>query len=134
MQLLGDDIASGKTPYAIHRGRGWPCSSVRYLPELRTWYADDTDIHWQQDGAPNHHSKKTMSYLKGPELVQGRAGILAAASPDLNVLDWSVWGPDQAPPRADRVLCSFVDTVVARGRILERLKASLTPRPCKPTS
>ena len=41
--------------------------SERYLPELRAWYADDTDINCQQDGAPCHRSKKTMSYLNGPD-------------------------------------------------------------------
>ena len=41
--------------------------SERYPPELRAWYADDTDIHWQQDEAPCHQSKKTMSYLNGAD-------------------------------------------------------------------
>ena len=31
MQLLGVDMASGKTLYAIHRGRGWPYSSVKQM-------------------------------------------------------------------------------------------------------
>ena len=31
MQLLGEDMASGKTLYAIYRGRGWPYLSVKQM-------------------------------------------------------------------------------------------------------
>ena len=67
--------------------------SERYLPELRAWYADDTDIHWQQDGAPNHRSKKDYDLPHGPLTGEKSSRYLGPpASPDLNVPDWSVWG------------------------------------------
>ena len=66
--------------------------SERYLPELRAWYADDTDIRWQQDGAPSHRSETTTSYLKGPGTGKIEQVPWPAASPDLNVLDWCVQG------------------------------------------
>ena len=64
--------------------------SERYLPELRAWCADDTDTHWQQDRAPSHRSKKTMNCLKGPDWRKVEQVSWPAASPDLNVLDWTV--------------------------------------------
>ena len=50
-------------------------------------------LTWRlRDGAPSHRSKKTMSHLKGPDWRTAEQVPWPAASPDLKVLDWCVWG------------------------------------------
>ena len=96
--------------------------SERYPPELRAWYANDTDIHWQQDGAPSHRSKKTTSYFKGTDWRKVEHVCWPAARPDLNVLDWSVRGQIKRQLVPTTFFCSFADTVAARGRRLEGVR------------
>ena len=69
------------------------------LPELRRWNGGNLDrLWWQQDGATVHVTDVNMRYLDtqfGPRVISRRPirGIdWPARSPDLNPLDFCLWG------------------------------------------
>jgi len=46
----------------------------------------------QQDGAPSHTANNTISYLKRENVSFIEPKIWPANSPDLNPVDYAVWG------------------------------------------
>ena len=75
--------------------------NVRYvvIPELKRLNGGDlAGITWTQDGAPSHTANRVMDYLDGqfgPNVISGRSRRgtdWPARSPDLNPLDFAIWG------------------------------------------
>ncbi len=65
--------------------------STKLLPDCRAIF-EDGDYVLQQDGAPAHRSKSTVSYLEEnvPDFIGPKDW--PANSPDLNPVDYCVWG------------------------------------------
>ena len=69
------------------------------IPELKRYNGGNlNNIIWTQDGAPPHTTRRVINYLDSQfgENVVSRRSIQGqewpARSPDLNPLDFSVWG------------------------------------------
>ena len=69
------------------------------LPELRQWNGGSlATLVWQQDGAPCHVTNRNMQYLDSQfeDRVISRKSVRGrdwpARSPDLNPLDYFLWG------------------------------------------
>ena len=60
-------------------------------PWLHANYPDGNYI-WQQDGAPAHTSRRVQSWLKEHFSDFWPSTFWPASSPDLNLLDFAVWG------------------------------------------
>jgi len=60
------------------------------LPDIRR--ISNNDFVFQQDGAPAHRSRHTVAYLQShvPEFIEPKNW--PPNSPDLNPVDFSVWG------------------------------------------
>jgi len=101
----------------------------RALPDLRASNGGTLDgLTWQQDGATPHASDLNLNYLAAQfngRLLARRSEPLggrdwAARSPDLNPLDYGIWGIlksrvySQARPRTMLQLRTRVDQEVAR--------------------
>ena len=72
------------------------CDSVLengLLPDIR--HISNNDFLFQQDGAPAHRSRHTIAYLHShvPEFIKPENW--PPNSPDLNPVDFSVWGASQ---------------------------------------
>ena len=68
---------------------------------------------WQQDNAPSHVSKKTMTWLRTHWTTALGVELLSRPpqSPDLSVLDYSIWGALEAG------LPLFPNTVAGRAAL-----------------
>ena len=60
------------------------------LPDIKNLSGDN--FTFQQDGAPAHRSRKTVAYLRGhvPDFIEPENW--PPNSPDLNPVDYSIWG------------------------------------------
>ena len=65
------------------------------MPKLRVWNGGDlARLVWPQDGAPCHVTNQNMMYLdrQFEDRVVSRGRDWPARSPDLNPLDFFLWG------------------------------------------
>ena len=46
----------------------------------------------QQDGAPSHTARNTLTYLRYENVTFIEPGMWSSNSPDLNPVDYAVWG------------------------------------------
>jgi len=65
--------------------------ATKVVPWLKKTYPNGNYI-WQQDGAPAHTSKKTQDWLRANMANFWDKTTWPPSSPDLNPLDFSVWG------------------------------------------
>jgi hypothetical protein len=116
------------------------------LPDLRDGNGGDLErLVWQQDGATPHCSNANMAYLArafGGRLISRKSEQhggrdWAARSPDLNPLDFGIWGILKARvftprPRTLMELRTRIDQQVAElgndRQLLQRVVASLLRR------
>ena len=68
-------------------------------PWIESTYPDGNYI-WTQDGAPGHTSKKTQEWLKNNLAGYWLKDMWPPNSPDINPLDYSVWGTLDSKVRA----------------------------------
>ena len=132
IEVLSASMANGRTLCVIHRRRTANSTSRFCSSCTNKGCEHDTQMIPTSTGnISGHRSKKTTSYLKGPEIGTISSKYLGPLPVPTSMSSIGVYGADQAPPRADRVLCSFTDRVAACGRRLEGPRQTL---PLKPTS
>lgn len=66
------------------------------LPWITSTYDEETNVVFQQDGAPAHTSKKTQNWLSENMPRFWSKTMWPPSSPDLNPLDFSVWANIEA--------------------------------------
>ena len=101
----------------------WGMFENEYAPQLGVWYGSAQAV-FIQDGAPSHTSKRTRVFMS--DLWKNTAVLhmdQPPSSPDLNVLDWSIWSQiqDRMAEKHDSVLAVKVNVM----RATEELRAQM---------
>ncbi len=94
-----------------------------YAPQIGAWYGGEQAV-FIQDGAPSHTSRSTRAHME--ELWADTQVLFMdqpPSSPDLNVLDWSIWSQIQGlmPER----FASVLDVKIAVLQATEEVRATL---------
>ena len=105
--MLGVVSSDGKRMPPYWFPKGLKIGTVEYLdvlinvvkPWLDAQYPDGNYV-WQQDSAPSHRAKMTQEWCAGNLSAFWPWGIWPPASPDLNPLDYAIWG------NVERVACA----------------------------
>ena len=96
--MLGVVASDGKAMPPIWIDRGAKVDSAVYIEQLKKvkkWLDDtygDQSYVFQQDGAPSHTSEETQAWMDENFKEYWTWEMWPPYSPDLNPLDYSVWG------------------------------------------
>ena len=97
--MLGIITSDGKSMPPLWIDKGAKVDSKVYielLKKVKTWldetYGDHTPYVFMQDGAPSHVSEDTQKWCKNNFKRFWRADWWPPYSPDLNPLDFNIWG------------------------------------------
>ena len=100
LMFLGVIASTGEVCPPIWFPEGFRLSSADYIQVLRIkvvpWIRRIASNHarpfcFQQDGAPAHTAKATISYLKEEGITFWGPSMWPPCSPDVNPLDYAVW-------------------------------------------
>ena len=96
--MLGVCTSDGKVMPPLWIDKGAKVDSkvyIQQLKEVKAWLDDtygDRPYVWQQDGAPSHTSEETLAWLEANFPEYWPPNYWPPYSPDLNPLDYNVWG------------------------------------------